>query len=881
MPNGQDLVSRLRDHRMSPQQRGEAIHEFQRATGWRPSYEIDYPETKKIACGHLLVEHGLRPVVAITFLRQSYSFDRLDWDKRGLLLSISYNNLVDWHYFPDHDGFWVAYNRTRPANLRKVTLAENPNAWMVDEFDKLVGRRPSPNLPPLDDALIGTVSHWKRILAGELNATDLTEPISELFNAIFFVRALEDQRRREKPNTRRALLAELDARKGSPLPVREILAAALLSVKPPPARSAHDLWDPNALRVFDTLDLETVRELLSDFYVNRFAPYRYDFSLISKYALSHIYEHYISRLTVTVPEEPTLFPEPAKEVPNRDIGGFYTPHYIARFFARFLEAAHSAPRFRELKVADPACGSGMFLRTLLEMQCDPLQMIDVPAVAETAFANVLGIDVQPNACKAARLSLSLLHLVLTGDFPKDLKIENAEAVDYVGRHPELAGNFGAVLANPPFVKWEKIPPGWQPKVAAYLSGYDAPKADLYIAFAKIGLDLVKPGGFLLYVLPRPFLLSRNARKLREELGRSCWVRVLADLSQVAVFDEASTYPILLILEKKREGILPEPQATVVRCTAYPGQALQEALDGREVETGYYSIYSASQALFQGSTWQVPGQGENRLHARIVRFPKLEAFLTVKQGFITGQDKVFIRNQSDVPEGESAVYVPYLPDREMRPYQVPSDTGRVVFYPFDGDRLMSGPEIKERFPQTWRYLQSQEADLKSRKSLARVGHELWWRPLWPRPPRHMLRPKIVSPHLILFPRFALDSEGRYAVSRSPVLLPRDRADDLPLLKYALGVLNSSVGHWQIIRQSHRYSRGYAMLEANTLKNFHLPSPAAVPPQTMNSIQNLVDLLIGNPSDVAAQRELDRLVADVYGVTPGDVSVISDRESRHGR
>ena len=137
---------------------------------------------------------------------------------------------------------------------------------------------------------------------------------------------------------------------------------------------------------------------------------------------------------------------------------------------------------------------------------------------------------------------------------------------------------------------------------------------------------------------------------------------------------------------------------------------------------------------------------------------------------------------------------------------------------------------------------------------------------------MLRPKIVSPHLILFPRFALDAAGKYGVSRGPIILAKDKSSDINVLKYLLGVLNSTVGHWQIVRQSHKYQRGYAMLEVNTLLGFSIPSPAMIPPGAMNSIQQAVDRLIREPSDEETLRVLNLLVAEMYGVSIEDLQEI---------
>jgi hypothetical protein len=50
-----------------------------------------------------------------------------------------------------------------------------------------------------------------------------------------------------------------------------------------------DLLDKEKLKVFHKLDSETISRLLRDFYDNKYAPiYKYDFSLMSKHALSRI-----------------------------------------------------------------------------------------------------------------------------------------------------------------------------------------------------------------------------------------------------------------------------------------------------------------------------------------------------------------------------------------------------------------------------------------------------------------------------------------------------------------------------------------------------------------------------------------------------------------
>ena len=127
------------------------------------------------------------------------------------------------------------------------------------------------------------------------------------------------------------------------------------------------------------------------------------------------------------------------------------------------------------------------------------------------------------------------------------------------------------------------------------------------------------------------------------------------------------------------------------------------------------------------------------------------------------------------------------------------------------------------------------------------------------------PKLVIPHLVLRPRFALDAKGKYAVSHCPFIIAKSNTADLGLLKFLLAILNSAIGHWQLITFSHKYSRGYAMLEVKTLNDVRIPKPTEVPPRIMRRMQTLVDKLIAEAGDAKARGELDKHVADLYGLT----------------
>src|SRR5205807_7238542 len=175
------------------------------------------------------------------------------------------------------------------------------------------------------------------------------------------------------------------------------------------------------------------------------------------------------------------------------------------------------------------------------------------------------------------------------------------------------------------------------------------------------------------------------------------------------------------------------------------------------------------------------------------------------------------------------------------------------------------QLRAEYPHTYDYLRKHSVALKERSSV-RSGGVPWWCPHRPAPIGKMLQTKIVSPHLVLLPRFSLDAQGRYAVSHSPWFTAKEDASQEDLLRYFVAVLNSTVVHWQLATTSHRYSRGYVMLEKKTLSGLRVPDPSELQPTLLNRILRMVNQRLQNIQATEIEKEIDRLVADAYGLTP---------------
>jgi hypothetical protein len=202
--------------------------------------------------------------------------------------------------------------------------------------------------------------------------------------------------------------------------------------------------------------------------------------------------------------------------------------------------------------------------------------------------------------------------------------------------------------------------------------------------------------------------------------------------------------------------------------------------------------------------------------------------------------------------------------------LPKRTNEVVFLPFEGARQLSEDEIERRFPKTWDYLSEHKEALEKRGAVVRYGLP-WWRPERPRDPLTLLRSKIVCPHLMLTPRFAVDANGKLAVSRSPFMVAKDPGEEQTLIRFFCAVLNSTVCNWYIRTYAPKYAKGYNRLEVGLLSAVPVPDLRGVDARTLSNVTEMVDSISRRP-DEKLDDALDDLVCSLYGFTATERRVL---------
>ena len=652
-------------------------------------------------------------------------------------------------------------------------------------FDQITGRSPNPNFPTLDNELVENISYWKRNLAAELGGVPPIEDYAALFNAIIFTRAAEDHNRRINGLESQILLEKISQQCEAKCTLKEILTSAindLISGSIP-----EYIIDLSRLNSFNELNKSVLYDLFLSFYKSRKVPYSYDFAVMSKHALTKIYEKYVALLYFEETNQLSFLPILPKEEYSKRFGSVYTPEFISRFFARYAQNNIALKNFRSMMAIDPACGSGIFLRTLLEFQCapgfDPLSTEEI----KEQFDNIHGIDIDENAIQVATLSLALLHLVLmSGELPDKLNLFTADAIDYFSSHSEYE-KYNLVISNPPYIASDNQTEESKNLIRKFLGDLSLGKIDSYLAFIKIAVDLLKPDGLGMFVLPHAFLKNKSTKSIRKYLTDKTWIRCIVDLSEIPVFENQGSYVILLIFQKKNPKDLPvyAPKVDIIVCKDFVGHALSDYLKGLRVNKEYYQIFDLDQKNLQNQEWRLESPLERNVIQKLNRFEPLNKYLDVFQGVVTGNDTIFVLDKDIVKKLEEDIWKPLLPDREMLKYKTPSNVDKYLFYPKINNKLLSQVEIEESYPRTWEYLLKHKDELVKNEE-----NKDWWIPHRLRNQKTLFSIKILTPHLVLLPKFSLDISGKYAVSRSPFLTGKEGFESEDLLNFFLGILKFS-------------------------------------------------------------------------------------------
>jgi type I restriction enzyme M protein len=263
-----------------------------------------------------------------------------------------------------------------------------------------------------------------------------------------------------------------------------------------------------------------------------------------------------------------------------DRGEFFTPRNVCDMAARMALATYPRDKWLKLRILDPACGTGGFLVSVMNVWREYLESVqrakwgnnESKALEETArllreIANqyLAGIDFNPILVRAAQMNLVMHGDGSTNVYHANSLLPPGEWTGDIAEHVKL-GKFDIILTNPPF--GSKIPID-DPHILAQfeLSTFEMengarrasmPPEQLFIERC---LQLLKPGGRLAIVLPDSILSNPGLAFIRRWILKRARIIASVDLPQVTFEPYTGTQTSVLLLQKKtREEMLIEQEA---------------------------------------------------------------------------------------------------------------------------------------------------------------------------------------------------------------------------------------------------------------------------------------------------------------------------------
>ncbi len=238
---------------------------------------------------------------------------------------------------------------------------------------------------------------------------------------------------------------------------------------------------------------------------------------------------------------------------------------------------------QNIKVLDPACGSGAFLvkvfdyllaenkrvgEILADLRGGKAELFETEqAFKEILKNNIYGVDLNPESVEITKLSLwlktaqkgkklaSLHNNIKCGNsLIDDVEVAGERAFKWEDEFAEIMGNggFDVVVGNPPYVLCQ--PSNTNDKVLSFFKNnfeVASYKIDLFHLFFEKSINLIKKNGLLSFITPNTYLTNKYIEKLRIFILRECSVNDLVIFDD-DVFEDASVDTSTIVLKKEND-----------------------------------------------------------------------------------------------------------------------------------------------------------------------------------------------------------------------------------------------------------------------------------------------------------------------------------------
>lgn len=519
-------------------------------------------------------------------------------------------------------------------------------------------------------------------------------------------------------------------------------------------------------------------------------------------------------------------------------GAYYTPTFLVEYITK--KSING-----DIRVCDPACGSGSFLVSAVKR----LAEITKKSMTEVIENNVFGSDILPSSIRRSKIILSILALENGEDKSKiKFNLDTIDSLDFdwSNKYPEIfnKGGFDTVIGNPPYIRTKNLSEGMRKKIQNWNTARYG-NVDLFIPFVELGIKLINDKGILGYVLPNGYTNSFSGIKLREFLQNNRYVKEILDFDNLQLFEDATTYTCITFFDKMPKTSFEYVLIDDVKNIEHLNELKFHSIDFQNLDP---------------KGWKLINEKDSKNIKNIETVGvALSKIAQIKTGIATLRNDLYILVNPRI----NGKY--FLKSFNGKQYKIEKEITREAIHAgtakttdqLDNDRrwiifpykmiekkytIIPEIELKRKYPECYKYFLSIKSELEKRDK-GKKKYEAWYAYGRTQGLESFTGRKIVVPTISNKPRFIITNKASGLIYAGYGIYYEGDIDVLAK------ILNSEVMWYYIKKTSKRYAGGYMSFAKNFIKNFSIPQLSKKEKQFIKT---------------SAKEELDKFLTEKYGI-----------------
>lgn len=590
---------------------------------------------------------------------------------------------------------------------------------------------------------------------------------------------------------------------------------------------------------------------------------------------------------------------------RKKLGSEKTPNELIKYMLNIIGYDKNVSSWKS--IIDPACGTGTFIKHILERFIDGLYNDDMTElVKEKLLINKLirAYDIKPENVFITKIVMIfvLVKRKLISKMDDILEIFNELPV-YCQDFLKVNEKADYIIGNPPYIRLQNMSVEYRDFVKKHYVSAKG-RFDIFTCFIEKSDKLLNANGRLCLITSNKYLTANYGGGIRGYLSKTGHVKKLVDLCDTKFFG-AAVLPSIIMCENNEIssqdvdyiGIKISKQKEQYCC--YDENGLFDYIENKMTASKSNILCkSRGMTVFEVSrskvriplgteTWNFSTSDELDIKDKMDerKVCSLADIFEVCVGIKTTADTVFVKPMTkkfikEQKFEENTVY-PLIQSFNVNKWNILWGDGsrdRYILYPHkekDGNTVAIP---LEDMPQAGRYLKENSNILKKRSYLIETKNRMWYECWVPQKLSKFKQIKIVTRDIVSSNSFALDIEGRLCQGNTFFLIKKTSNilfDFGELTEYQyyclfLGILNSkAMEFYQKLISGCLYSKKYRYTTSNINR---WPMPQIDVLDSVKIVDYVEKLMTGNRAQF--EHEIDKIIYKAFGLTEHEIKKIED-------